>query len=88
MSLINNNDILYVWTIHYDILYTSCTDKMSIYNIDKDIFVYMWYIKMVYISYRQKYPCLYCVLTFCLYITDIFTYQLISQLSTNYLVVE
>ena len=43
MILININNILYVWTIHYDIFSASCIDKMSILNIDKDTVVYMWY---------------------------------------------
>ena len=46
MFLININDILYVWNIHYDIFSTSCIEKMSIYNKYKDSFVYMWCRKM------------------------------------------
>ena len=55
MFLININNILYVWTTHYDIFSMSCIDKMSICNIDKDTLVYMWYRKIVYIRYRKKY---------------------------------
>ena len=49
MLKMNINDILSVWTIHYDILSTSCIDKIYMWNIDKDNFVYMWYIQIVYI---------------------------------------
>ena len=38
MSLININYILYVWTINYDILSTSCIDNISICNIEKYTF--------------------------------------------------
>ena len=46
MFLIHINDIFYVCTIYYDTLYTSCIDKMTIYNIDKDNLVYNWYRKL------------------------------------------
>ena len=61
MFLININDILYVRTKHYDILSTSCIDKISICNIDKDSFVYTWYRQIIYIGYSQKYLCLHCI---------------------------
>ena len=38
MLLININNILYVWNIHYDILSALWINKMSILNIDKDTF--------------------------------------------------
>ena len=68
MSLINNNDILYVWTIHYDMLSIPDIDNFSLCNIGKDTFFYMTYGKFVYIRYRQNYFCLYCIWTFYLYI--------------------
>ena len=38
MFLINTNDILYVRTIHSDILSKSCIDKICISGIDNDTF--------------------------------------------------
>ena len=78
MFLNNINNILYVWTIHSGILPTSFVDKVSICNIDKDTFFYMWYRQTFYIRYRQKYLCLYCIWTFCLYIiyTHIFLHDI------------
>ena len=38
MFMIDTNNILYVWNIHYDIFSTSCIDKIYICNIDKDNF--------------------------------------------------
>ena len=40
-------------------LYTLCIDNMSIFNIDKYNFLYIWYRQFVYVSCRQKYLCLY-----------------------------
>ena len=51
MFLIIINDIFYVWTINYDTLYTSCIDKISLFNIYKDNFVYTTRRKIVYTLY-------------------------------------
>ena len=50
--MIDINGVLYVWTIHYDIFSTSRIDKISICNIYKDDFVYMWYRKNISICIR------------------------------------